>query len=206
MIGVMSAWIAVSDPLPLFRSGIVATLGDAGFEPNAPGDLLAWIRDDQRRVVFLTLQTVKDWSLLSELREARADLIVVAVLVEPSTAAYVRAIHAGASAVMPRAATAEMIRRVFRAAVSGDSILPLEVVRALAAGQEPTENGPKESPSSREIEWLRQLAAGATVAQLAQQAGYSERAMFRLLNGLYRRMEVGNRLEALIRAHERGWL
>jgi DNA-binding NarL/FixJ family response regulator len=205
MISGMSVWIAVSDPLPLFRSGIVAALGNRGFEPNAPNDLLTWIREDQRRVVFLTLQTTEDWSLLAELREARADLVVVAMLTEVSTAAYVRAIQAGASAAMPRTATPETIRRVFHAAISGEGILPLEVIRALAAGRElpATES---ESPSARELEWLRQLASGATVAQLAQRAGYSERAMFRLLSDLYRKMEVRNRLEALIRAHERGWL
>jgi DNA-binding NarL/FixJ family response regulator len=205
MIGVMSVRIAVSDSLPLFRSGIVATLGDGSFEASAPDDLRAWIREEQRQVVFLTLETARDWSLLGELREVRSDLVVVAVLVEASTAAYVRAIHAGASAVMPRASTPETIRRVFRAAISGESILPLEVVRALATGHEPPATE-QESPSAREVEWLRQLAGGATVAQLAQQAGYSERAMFRLLSGLYQRMEVSNRLEALIRAHERGWL
>ncbi len=205
MIGIMSVWIAVSDPLPLFRSGIVATLGDVGFEPDAPRDLLAWIRQDQRRVVFLTLQTAEDWSLLGELREARADILIVAVLVDASTAAYVRAIHAGASAVMPRAATPETIRRVFRAAVAGESILPLEVVRALAGG-EALPNAEPGSPSAREIDWLRQLGGGTTIAQLAQRAGYSERAMFRLLRGLYRRMGVSNRVEALIDAHERGWL
>jgi DNA-binding NarL/FixJ family response regulator len=200
----MSVWIAVSDPLPLFRSGIVAALGGGGFEAEAPGELLAWIREDRRRVVFLTLETAKDWSLLEELCQARADLLVVALLVEASTAAYVRAIHAGASAVIPRAASPETLRRVFQAAVSGESILPLEVVRALTPGREPPDAD--EAPSPREIEWLRQLAAGATVAQLARMAGYSERAMFRLLSALYRRMEVSGRLEALILAHERGWL
>ena len=40
-------------------------------------------------------------------------------------------------------------------------------------------------PSPREIEWLQQLAKGIPVAQLADRAGYSERAMYRLLRGLY---------------------
>jgi DNA-binding NarL/FixJ family response regulator len=205
MIGIMSVLIAVSDPLPLFRSGIVATLGDVGFEPDAPADLLAWIRQDQRRVVFLTLQTAEDWSLLGRLREARADIVIVAVIVDTSTSAYVRAIHAGASAVVPRTATPDTIRRAFRAAVAGESILPLEVVRALAGGEELPIAEP-ESPAAREIEWLRQLGTGTTVAQLAQRAGYSERAMFRLLRDLYRRMGVSSRVEALIHAHQRGWL
>jgi DNA-binding NarL/FixJ family response regulator len=98
-----------------------------------------------------------------------------------------------------------MIRRIFRAAVLGEILLPLEVVRGLAAGRE-FAGDEEESPSAREVEWLRQLAAGVTVAQLAERVGYSERAMFRMLNDLYRRMKVANRLEALIHAHDRGWI
>jgi DNA-binding CsgD family transcriptional regulator len=50
------------------------------------------------------------------------------------------------------------------------------------------------------------LATGMTVAQLAAKAGYSERAMFRLLRSLYVRMGAKNRTEALIRAYEHGWI
>jgi DNA-binding CsgD family transcriptional regulator len=56
------------------------------------------------------------------------------------------------------------------------------------------------------VSWLRQLAAGSTVAQLANQAGYSERAMFRLLQGLYQQLGARNRVEALLRAQQLGWL
>jgi DNA-binding CsgD family transcriptional regulator len=44
------------------------------------------------------------------------------------------------------------------------------------------------------------------VVRLADRAGYSERAMFRLLRQLYLRIGARNRTEALMRAHERGWL
>jgi DNA-binding CsgD family transcriptional regulator len=60
--------------------------------------------------------------------------------------------------------------------------------------------------SRREMEWLRQLASGTTVAKLADGAGYSERAMFRLLRDLYQRMGAQNRTEALLKARQRGWL
>jgi DNA-binding NarL/FixJ family response regulator len=60
--------------------------------------------------------------------------------------------------------------------------------------------------SAERLSWLRALAAGRTVAQLADQAGYSERAMFRLLRLLYQDMGVGGRVEALLRARDEGWL
>ena len=52
--------IAVLDPLPVFRRGMIATLGEAGFDPEAPDDLLTWIRQENRMVVLLTLEAPSD--------------------------------------------------------------------------------------------------------------------------------------------------
>jgi DNA-binding NarL/FixJ family response regulator len=201
----VSVEVAVSDPLPVFRRGIMATLDNAGYDPESPGDLLAWIQGRQRRVVFLTLQSSEDWGLLDEIHATRADLLVIGVLVDADTATFARAILAGAATAIRRDASPEVIRRVFDAVLNGETLLPLEVVRALASSEvSPTrETG---SPSAQEIGWLRQLAHGRTVAHLAEQAGYSERAMFRLLRNLYSRMGVDSRTAALIRAQEMGWL
>jgi DNA-binding NarL/FixJ family response regulator len=195
----------MSDPLPLFRRGLMAVLGDAGFEPQTPEELLSWIREEQRPVVLLSLLSSDDWRLLARLREARADTMVIAVLADPSTRSHVQAIIGGAIAAVTRDALPETVRKVFDAAVSGKSILPVEVVRGLTTLQATQEEG-EGVPSPQEIGWLRELALGTTVARLADRAGYSERAMFRLLRELYVRMGARNRMEALIRAHEHGWL
>jgi DNA-binding NarL/FixJ family response regulator len=201
----MSVRIAVSDPLPLFRRGIIATLGEAGFELEDPEDLLAWTREDQRQVVILTLRSPQDWALLARLHEDQPDVLVVAVLEDASLPGYVQAVLAGATAVLPRDAPVETVRRVFGAAVQGQSLLPAEVVRALATPTQPLgDHGDK--AAVQEIGWLRELANGATVARLAGRAGYSERAMYRLLRDLYARLGVRNRTEALMLARERGWL
>jgi DNA-binding NarL/FixJ family response regulator len=76
-------------------------------------------------------------------------------------------------------------------------------VVALAAGVDGTAGS---VPSANQLVWLRQLAAGTTVANLAQQVGYSERAMFRMLQALYRQMGTPNRIEAILLAQSRGWL
>jgi DNA-binding NarL/FixJ family response regulator len=115
----------------------------------------------------------------------------------------VRAILTGATVAVPRDATPDTIRRIFDAAVSGESVLPLHVVRALASAHAAVVTDENDT-SQQDLEWLRELVGGVTVAQLAERAGYSEHSMFRLLRDLYRRMGVKNRTEALIQAKEQG--
>jgi len=201
----VSIRIAVSDPLPLFRRGLMAALGDAGFEPQTAEELLTWIREEQRPVVLLSLLSSDDWTLLARLREARADTMVIAVLPDASTRGHVQAVLGGAIAAVTRDALPETVRNVFDAAVAGKSILPVEVVRGLTTAQ-PSQDEVEWVPSPKEVGWLRELAYGTTVARLADRAGYSERAMFRLLRELYIRIGARNRTEALFRAQERGWL
>jgi DNA-binding NarL/FixJ family response regulator len=201
----MSVRVAVFDPLPVFRHGIMAALGVGGVRFEAPEDLMTWVHQEQRQVVLLTLQSAKDWALLAQLHKAQPDVVVVAVLEDTGVDAYVRALAAGAVSAVPRDTPPEGMRQVFEAAVSGTSLLPTDVVRVLLSRGEPAPDS-SEMPSPREIEWLQQLAAGLTVAQLADQTGYSERAMYRLLRSLYAKLNVKTRMEALMLAHERGWL
>ena len=56
------------------------------------------------------------------------------------------------------------------------------------------------------MDWLRALAAGATVHQLAERIGYSEREMYRLLRAVYDRLGVPNRTQALVWATRQGIL
>jgi DNA-binding NarL/FixJ family response regulator len=197
--------IAVSDSVPAFGRGISAMLGEAGYQPEVPDDLLSWARQEQRWVVVMALRSAADWSLLEELPKARPDLVVVAVLEDTAVPTVVRALAAGAAAVIPRDASPETLRHALEAAIGGRSLLPTEVVQALTAPVTSAQDQPA-APSNREVEWLRALASGTTVSQLANRTGYSERAMFRLLRQLYARIGVTNRTEALIRAHDLGWL
>jgi DNA-binding NarL/FixJ family response regulator len=188
----MSVQIAVLDPLPMFRRGIMEMLGEASYEPKTPRDLLTWLQEEPRRVVLLTLQSAEDWALLAQLRERSPEAMLVAVLDDIATPNYVRAIVSGAAAVMPRDASPEFVRRVFEEAMGGKCLLPVEVVKALTSPANWHVEDDPTRPSPREAQWLRGLARGTTVAKVAEDAGYSERAMFRLLRELYQRMGVRN--------------
>jgi DNA-binding NarL/FixJ family response regulator len=200
----VSVRIAVWDPLPIFRRGIVTALAGVGLHSEEPDDLLQWSSEQQRRVAFLTIQSKQDLSLLAHLKSTWPDLILIALLAEESIEMHVKAVEAGATAAVARTSTPEGVLEVFNAAVRGVSMLPAEAVRALAA---PTTNSEEANHlTPREIEWLRALSQGTTVAQLAENVGYSERAMYRLLRDMYRRMHAGNRTEAVLKASRAGWL
>jgi DNA-binding NarL/FixJ family response regulator len=196
---------AVWDPLPLFCRGLLALLASAGFDAEVPEDLLSWVGDEGTKILLMTLATPEDWRLLTALKPGRSDLAVLAVLADPNLTSHVRALNAGAVTAIPRCAAPSLVQRAFEAAVDGRSLLPVDVVRAITTGVPDGQVGSC-SPSEEEINWLRRLASGSSVADLAEHAGYSERMMFRLLRALYMKLQAPNRTVAIIRARDEGWL
>lgn len=186
--------IAVVDPLPMFRQGIVAVLEASGHTVETPTDVVAWARRGMATLVLLTVVSESDWELLGQLCAVTTSQLVIALLDTESATVGARAVRAGARSVLPRAVTVATLRRTVEARIDGQAVMPAAVTAVLAEPQTVSEQG----LSADQLSWLRQLAAGATVAQLADQAGYSERAMFRLLRMLYRQMGV--------RAREADWL
>lgn len=173
---------------------------------ETPDDVLRWAQDGHR-IVLLSLIGEKDWELLGQLCQTTS--AVVALIderprVPEPVRAGVRAVRAGAASLLPRSVSAAMLVRTLEATADGQVVLPGEVVTALV-GTTSIVTAPVEL-TAEQLSWLQQLAAGSTVAQLAGHAGYSERAMFRLLKSMYKDMAVNNRVQAILRAREQGWL
>lgn len=90
------------------------------------------------------------------------------------------------------------------AAIRGDLLLSIEAARSLlpATGA----HGHDPAITAEEAAWLVSLSRGTTVVRLADDAGYSERAMFRRLADLYTRLGARGRTEALLAAERLGLL
>jgi DNA-binding NarL/FixJ family response regulator len=86
----------------------------------------------------------------------------------------------------------------------GGYVLPAVVVRELLRRAARWDEDVR--LTERELAWLRDLAQGLTVAQVAARSGYSERMIFRFFRDLYEGLGVANRTEALLLARERGWV
>jgi DNA-binding NarL/FixJ family response regulator len=197
--------VAVVDPLPLCRRGVAATLSDLGYPVDTPDDVRAWLTAAPSQAIVLGVCGDPDWRLLAELCDGRPDLLLLAMIDKADVDSYARAVKAGASGVIARASSPTILQRSFTVMVDGQVLLPAAVVRSLATGPRDA-GGRTEGPSEEERAWLRHLADGGTVAQLAESAGYSERMMFRHLRDLYRRLPARNRTEALIYARDNGWI
>ncbi|MCJ7725810.1 MAG: hypothetical protein MUP76_05410 [Acidimicrobiia bacterium] len=98
----------------------------------------------------------------------------------------------------------ERIIGAAEAATRGDLLLSLDMARSLT----PPNGSHGHDPviTRDEATWLIALSRGTTVVRLADDAGYSERAMFRRLADLYARLGARGRTEALITAERLGLL
>lgn len=94
----------------------------------------------------------------------------------------------------------EQVIAAVLAALEGSVLMSAEALASMI-GQDPHAGV---EISDEEADWLTDLAAGATVVRLADDYGYSERAMFRRLHDLYTRLGVTNRTEALVTAQRLG--
>lgn len=189
----MTPVIAVVEAAASYRRGLEGALTDAGFTiTSEPGDADA---------VLLALRIPEGCDAADAL--VAAGKIVVALLPDPTPAGHAHAFeHRVASATPWNADPGEIVTALSHA-IEGWSRLPVATVRALAA-EWPGAHTPRPDVTDEEIGWLADLAAGETVAHIADATGYSERAMFRRLREVYERLGATSRAEAILVAERRG--
>ena len=168
---------------------------------EAPSDLVGWVRTRARSIVVITLAGGPDWLLLSDIAGIGGDAFIVALLPEQDGVLGSQAVRAGAHSCsdgMRRQTGCRGSSKLGRRAGSAS----INVVRELDCDVE--RSSPPTDPTT---------ALVATHARgrrhsypLAELEGYSERAMYRMLQRLYAQIEVKTRTEALIRAQMLGWL
>ena len=196
--------LGVVDPAASYRSGLSVALTTAGFAPTELADPRDWAATAGRRVLLWTVRSPKDWKGFKALKGLNPELVLVALLVDPTPDAYAEALRSGAVAAVAWEAAPEDIVKVLAAALAGDTLIPAGVAQALAAKLPAVED--PDWITHEELTWLSTLADGGTVHDLAEKVGYSERALYRLLHALYGRLGVSNRTEAILQASRRGLL
>ncbi len=191
----MSNRVAVIENAVSFRRGVEAALEKAGFASiDAATDPAA---------VLITLRPPEACADIE--RYAAGGATVVALLPDPTAAEHAHALSHGATGTVDWSADPDEIVAVLRVALEGQARIPVAIARELAS-EWPGAHAPRPEFTEEEAEWIADLARGIPVARLADDSGYSERAMFRRLHDIYSRLGAANRAEAIVAAERLGLL
>lgn len=172
-------------------------MADAGFDPVEIASVATWKPGRDGAAVVVGASTADGLEHVASFAEAHPHVPAVAVLPELTLADVAAAIRAGATAVIGEDESTEAYHTVLAAAMSGRTAVPKDLAKALAM-RVPSRPDADAWITDAEAGWLRHLAAGRTVATIAEEVGFSEREMFRMLHDLYVRIGVRNRTEAII--------
>jgi DNA-binding NarL/FixJ family response regulator len=186
--------VAVIDDCAIYRHGLLRALEEAGYRVGSGAEQ----HDGEPQLTVAVVRSDEDRDRL----DANDDVVVVAVVEDASTAEYAEALAAGASAVVPEDAPVTAVVEAVDAAIKGRTVLPVAVAQELARSAKQW----LPALADDEVDWLRKLAHGATVAQLAAESFHSERDMYRVLRRLYSRIGVSSRAEAIVAATRLGVL
>jgi DNA-binding NarL/FixJ family response regulator len=204
--------VTVRSADPLTRAGVQSHLRHTpGLEvvdpPLPPG---------RESVVLLLTQRLDEMTVV-ELRKltrepGRRVVLVPDRLREPE---LLTVLEYGVRVVLWRAdATPSRLERAIRAAASGESQLPLDLLGQLVENVGRTRQPVSELSAAppmvgfapREIDVLKLLADGLNTRQIAHKLAYSERTIKNVLSALMTRMQLRNRVHAVAYALREGYI
>lgn len=199
--------VVIADAHHLSRRGLVEILRSAGAHvvadtATAEATLrgLAEWRPDVL-VVSLELTRAERGHLVALARERWPAMAVVALSERPSDDALSRALQLGASAYLPKTAPPErFVTAVVQSAAAPGAFVADDL---LAAGRRHA-RGPH--LTARESEVLALAAEGLTVREISARLFVSEATTKSHLMGVYRKLGVGSRAQAVLAASRMGLL
>lgn len=153
--------------------------------------------------MIFVLRTERDFVRVTEFCQDSFDLAKLVLLPSPDVEKVRQILDLGAHGALTQDAPAEAVIIAFRAALEGYVQVPADLMRGLMAR---VPSVPTADLEEEDVDWLQRLAAGTSIVELAQHAGYSEREMYRRLRRMYCRLGVTDRQGALVRAARWGLL
>jgi DNA-binding NarL/FixJ family response regulator len=173
------------------RTGSVRTIVEAG-----PDVVLVDDMDGSEEAVELVGQI-----------KAEQDDVAVIVLTTSMEPAWLDAIFdAGAAGAISKATHPAALATLVRETIEGH-VVHVYKSNGAARVSRPATVAAEQSPlTSRELEVLQLVAAGATNGEIAQKLWVTEQTVKFHLSNVYRKLEVGNRTEASHYAHVNGLL
>lgn len=201
--------VALVDDHPLVREGIAHLLADGGMRVVGQasslqaGMALAGRPDVDVLVVDVSLGDGSGLDLVRAARESRPAMGVVVLTMHNDDETLLAALDVGASSLVLKTSSAdEVLAMVRRAAVAPDSFTAVGLADALRRRASQA----RPHLTVRELEVLRRLAAGDSVAGMARQLFMSESTVKTHIAKLYNKLGAHNRASAVMAAIKLGFV
>ncbi len=207
--------ILLVDDHPIVRKGTKEML-----EPHTDLNIIGEASDGREALAFL--QTTRPDVILmdvsmpgmngieaTKLVKQHHSGVAVLVLTSFDDDAYVFALlEAGAAGYILKNAREEELVGAIRAVFQGESALHPSIAKKVLNrfSANPTESFDGENLSPRELEVLREAAAGSTNKEIAKALDISPRTVQVHLANVFSKLGVGSRTEAVLFGIKRGWI
>lgn len=198
--------VVVADAHHLVRHGLAEVLSSAGAKVTQAADsesALQRVGAERADVLLVSLDLpgAERGHVVAIARDRWPQLAVVAMSPEATHEAILTALDLGASAYLPKTSTPErVIATTSQAAAAPGAFLAEDVL----APRRHAETGPRLTP--RESEVLALAAEGLTVRGISARLYVSEATTRSHLSGIYRKLGVTTRSQAVLTAERLGML
>jgi DNA-binding NarL/FixJ family response regulator len=197
--------VVVVDDHPVVRFGLAALIklqgdmtlvGDVGSGEEAC--MLCEQRDVDVVLMDLRLPGMSGVEAIRAIRERRPITRLIVLTTYDGDGDIRRALDAGACAYLLKAMNHCEVTSAIRKVHAGHRVIPEEVSRTLA------DVYPQSQLSPREIEVLELIASGLSNREIGATLGVTEATVKWYVNIILRRLDVGDRTEAIVVASRRG--
>lgn len=202
----MALRVSIVGGSPLARKGLESSLSAAGVEVVASRDVAAgWQPVRDGGAVVMICGGADDQEAIETFVEEHPLIPLVAIVDTDSVEDLVRPLRWGAISAVAESEDPSALIAALGAGAHGLAVASPQLLQSLVQ-RLPDSSDLGSLLTDQETDWLQRMMDGQTVGDIAEQDGYSERALFRNLKRLYQRLGVKNRTEALVWAGRHGLL
>ena len=206
--------VAIADDQAMVRAGfrmIVESQPDMRVAGEAADgqEAIELVAKEKPDVVLMDVRMPRLDGIAATRQVADATRVVILTTFELDEYVF-DALAAGASAFLLKAAPPEDLIRAIRVVAEGDALLAPSVTKKLieefAKRPQPTDKKPKEldSLTDRELDVLKEVARGLTNAEIAARLHVSETTVKTHVAHLLGKLDLRDRVQAVILAYEAG--
>ncbi|GAB3042402.1 response regulator transcription factor [Parafrigoribacterium mesophilum] len=206
--------VIIADDHPVYRRGLAAALADdAGIrligEAGSGEEACALVdRLDRVDVVLMDLHMdgIGGIAATGALRERHPECAVLVLTMSAADETVDAALRVGARGYLVKGADQDRIVSAIRSVAAGELVVGAEVAHRVATtlSSLPVHIGAFPALTAREREVLDLIARGYDNARIARTLFLSEKTVRNHASGVFAKLEVGSRAEAVARARDAG--